>query len=121
MSSGDIIIGKYGTLSGNITNIHNLYILGGVMIGNVIVDNVIARSGSIIKGNITCKSLTVEQYVTIIGRANIHSLAPEYIDHNGDIIIDAPEVEVLSLQMLISMPCLQYLFYLDRFTSSTEK
>jgi cytoskeletal protein CcmA (bactofilin family) len=71
------------------------------MSGNVVVDNVVARSGSIIKGNITCKSLTVEQYVTIIGRANIHSLAPEYIDHNGDIIIDAPEVEVTFIYLYI--------------------
>ncbi len=101
VSSGDIIIGKYGTLSGNITNIHNLYILGGVMNGNIVVDNIVARSGSIIKGNITCKSVSVEQYVTIIGRANIHSLAPEYIDHNGDIIIDAPEVEVFLLFVTI--------------------
>ena len=72
------------------------------MNGNIVVDNLVARSGSIIKGNITCKSLSVEQYVTIIGRANIHTLAPEYIDHNGDIIIDAPEVEVLLLSITIS-------------------
>lgn len=79
------------------------------MNGNIVVDNLVARSGSIIKGNITCKSLSVEQYVTIIGRANIHTLAPEYIDHNGDIIIDAPEVEVLLSSITISF--LLFLFF----------
>lgn len=94
ISSGDLIIGPYGYLNSNLKDIATCYVLGGTIKGSVSVDNLILKRGSTIKGNITCKTITSEQYVTIIGRANIHPLAPEYVDANGNIIIDAPVVEI---------------------------
>jgi hypothetical protein len=75
-------------------NINSLLINGGKVTGNLIVDRLVMRKGSCVTGNITAKSMACDQFVSIIGRANVHPLAPEFVDSDNNIIIEPPEMDV---------------------------
>ena len=92
ISTGNLIVGSAGNLIGDVENISTLVIDGGHVFGNVCVEQLIMRGRSVVKGNITCKSLVADSLATIIGVANIHALSPETIDENGDIMIAPPKV-----------------------------
>ena len=94
ISQGDIIVGRFGTLIGDVIGVRTLYIMGGKVVGKVQVDNLICRKGTVLRGDVSCKSLSCEQYVTLEGACNVHPLAPEIVDPNGDILIDVPEIEI---------------------------
>ena len=42
--------------------------------------------------------MSIGPHCTVIGSANVHSLAPEIVDSNGDIIVDEPEYEIGALE-----------------------
>lgn len=92
LSNGDVIVGPLGHLEGDVMNINSLLINGGKVTGNLVVDRLVMRRGSIVTGNITAKSMACDQFVSIIGRANVHPLAPEFIDSDNNIIIEPPEM-----------------------------
>lgn len=87
ISKGSLIIGSEGVLIGNIQNMSALVLDGGKLYGNVVVDKLFLRGASYLKGDVCCKYLTVDKHATLMGNCNIHPLAPEIIDENGDIII----------------------------------
>ena len=94
ISQGDLVIGRHGCLIANVLNLRTVTVNGGKIIGDINVEKIILRKGSIVDGNIICKIFVSEKFVAVNGTCNIHTLAPETIDSNGDIIIPVPEIEV---------------------------
>ena len=65
-------------------------LVDGKIIGSITVERLTLRGEAIIHGNITCKSLTVDPTVIIIGSVNVHPQAPRHIDTDGRLL---PEPE----------------------------
>lgn len=95
ISDGDLIIGPKGTLLGDASNLKNVFIDGGYMKGNIFADTVILQENATVHGDITCKTLQCDKDVIIVGFVNVHFLAPEFIDHDGDILSSRPKVTSL--------------------------
>lgn len=94
ISQGDLVIGRNGCVVANVANLRTVTVNGGKIIGDINVEKIILRKGSTVDGNIVCKIFISEKYVAVNGTCNIHTLAPEIIDSNGDIIIPVPEIEI---------------------------
>ena len=94
ISQGDLVIGRNGCVVANVSNLRTVTVNGGKIIGDINVEKLILRKGSSVNGNIVCKIFVSEKFVAINGTCNIHALAPEIIDSNGDIIIPVPEIEI---------------------------
>jgi len=94
ISQGDLVIGRNGCVVANVSNLRTVTVNGGKIIGDINVEKLILRKGSSVNGNIVCKIFVSEKFVAINGTCNIHTLAPEIIDSNGDIIIPVPEIEI---------------------------
>jgi cytoskeletal protein CcmA (bactofilin family) len=94
ISQGDLVIGRNGCVVANVLNLRTVTVNGGKIIGDINVEKLILRKGSSVNGNIVCKIFISEKFVAIDGTCNIHTLAPEIIDSNGDIIIPVPEIEI---------------------------
>lgn len=101
-SNGDLLLSSSGILVGDVWKLRTVIIDGGTVIGNILADKVILMGRASVRGSISCKALTADPYVTIIGRANIHNLSPEFVDHNGEIYI--PEVITPKLAALPKPP-----------------
>lgn len=91
-SKGNVIVGETGSFKGDMINLKTILVDGGKIEGNIVVDSVIAINSATIVGNITCKTISCDRNVTIRGRMNIHNLAPELIDSNGEIVLDSEEL-----------------------------
>lgn len=65
-------------------------LVDGKVIGNISVERLTLRGEAVVHGNITCKSLTVDPTVIIVGSANVHPQAPRCIDTEGRLL---PEPE----------------------------
>ena len=96
-SKGNVIVGETGSFKGDMINLKTILVDGGRIEGNIVVDSVIAINSATIVGSITCKTISCDRNVTIRGRMNIHSLAPELIDSNGEIMLDS---EVMFLYVM---------------------
>ena len=93
LSLGNVVVGKTGIYTGNISHLENVIVSGGTIEGNVSAEFVAVKLGGKINGNVTCKSLRViGENNTIIGKINVNPLAPEIIDEQGDLIIEGNEV-----------------------------
>lgn len=86
-STGSIVVGRKGCLMSDVIGMETLIIDGGKVIGNVQVDRLIMRGSAFLQGNLSCKTLYIGPHCAVIGRSNVHNLAPEIIDDNGGIII----------------------------------
>lgn len=82
VSKGDLIVGSGGILEGNVDGMGSLFIEGKV-VGNIAADTVYLQSQAEVFGNITCKSITVEPDVVIVGEVNINPKAPQKFDSEG--------------------------------------
>ena len=96
--NGSVVIGRNGCLIGDVKGMDALIIDGGKMIGDAQVQRLVIRGTGYLKGGLAAKIVTVGQHCTVIGRANIHSLAPEIVDSNGDIVVDEPEIDLDPLE-----------------------
>ena len=96
--NGSVVIGRSGCLIGDVKGMDALIIDGGKMIGDAQVQRLVIRGTGYLKGGLAAKSVTIGQHSTVIGRANIHSLAPEIVDSNGDIVVDEPEIDLDPLE-----------------------
>lgn len=86
-SSGNIVVGKGGSISGDIMQIDTVVVNGGRIEGNIVVESLVVKNGGIIIGNISSKTLkVVGSDCYIKGKINVHSLSPEVIDESGDIL-----------------------------------
>lgn len=65
-------------------------LVDGKVVGNISVERVTLRGEAVVHGNITCKSLTVDPTVIIVGSVNVHPQAPRCIDTDGRLL---PEPE----------------------------
>lgn len=104
-STGNLIIGPKGRLFGDVENMNHLLIDGGELHGNVLVERLTMINRAVIKGFIACKSLEVEDACTIVGSVNVHSLSPEVIDEDGDIV----NITVESGEVIRSCSCNSYI------------
>lgn len=93
---GDILVGEHGCIIGDVIVARKMIVEGGHVVGKVVVDELLLRGHTIIKGDVTCKLIEIEgPHVTITGRANIHALAPELVDEYDNIITEIPKVRML--------------------------
>lgn len=83
ISKGDLIIGPTGVLMGDVRNMGSV-LVDGKVVGNIAVDFVTLRANAHIHGDITCKALTVDPTVIIVGKLNINPYAPDKVDENGN-------------------------------------
>ena len=86
-------------------NIRSMLVEGHV-VGNICVERLALRGGAFVYGDITCKSISVEQSVSISGKVNIHPNAPKSIQSNGS-VDDTPAAAV---EVGIVAICWLYLF-----------
>ena len=86
-SNGSVVVGRKGCLIADVKGMDTLIIDGGKLIGDVQVDRLVLRSNALLQGNFSCKTLSIDQHCTVIGRSNVHSLAPEIIDEGGNVVI----------------------------------
>jgi cytoskeletal protein CcmA (bactofilin family) len=91
---GSVVVGKSGCLVGDVKGMDTLIIDGGKMIGDVQVERLVIRGTGYLKGALAAKTVCIGQHCTVIGRANVHSLAPEVVDSSGDIVVDEPELDI---------------------------
>ena len=91
-SSGSIVVGRQGCLIGNVVGMDTLIIDGGKVLGDVSVERLVIRGTGSLVGNCIAKSIKVGRHCSVIGRANVHALAPEVVDINGDIVVDDLEI-----------------------------
>ncbi|GMI05009.1 hypothetical protein TrVE_jg8187 [Triparma verrucosa] len=85
-SEGDLIIGRSGTLVGDVAGMGELIIDGKVQ-GNLSADKIELRAKASVFGNIICKSLTMDPTCVVVGQMNINPFAP------GEIGTDLKEVK----------------------------
>lgn len=86
-STGNIVVGKGGSITGDIMQIDTVVVNGGRIEGNLSVESLVVKNGGVIIGDISSKTLkVVGSDCYIKGKINVHSLAPEIIDENGDIL-----------------------------------
>ena len=97
-TDGSVVIGRSGCLIGNVKGMNTLIIDGGKMIGDVQVQRLTIRGTGYLRGTLAAKTLSIGPHCTVIGNANVHSLAPEIVDSNGDIIVDEPDYETGALE-----------------------
>ena len=97
-ADGSVVIGRTGCLIGNVKGMNTLIIDGGKMIGDVQVQRLTIRGTGYLRGRLAAKTLSLGPHCTVIGSANVHSLAPEIVDSNGDIVVDEPEYEIGALE-----------------------
>tara|TARA_B110000971_G_scaffold102978_1_gene105946 strand:+ start:438 stop:1067 length:630 start_codon:yes stop_codon:yes gene_type:complete len=94
VSTGDLIIGRSGTLIGDVNNMGELIIDGKVK-GNLNASKIELRAKAMVFGNITCKSLTMDPTCVVCGTMNVHKDAPGQISMSNDGKVtsaDAPKV-----------------------------
>lgn len=93
ISSGDLIIGKNGKVIGDINNLRYMIVDGGHVYGNINVEQLKLMGGAILRGDINCKVIEIiGNDVSVVGKLNIHSLSPDYIDQNENITSEYPKV-----------------------------
>ncbi len=97
-TDGSVVIGRTGCLIGNVKGMNTLIIDGGKMIGDIQVQRLAIRGTGYLRGTLAAKTLSIGPHCTVIGNANIHSLAPEVVDSNGDIIVDEADFETGALE-----------------------
>lgn len=93
-SNGSVVVGRQGCLIGDVINMECLIIDGGRVVGDVSVERLVIRGTGSLTGLIMAKSMKLGPHCTIIGRANVHALAPEVVDIHGDIVIDTPDINM---------------------------
>lgn len=86
ISQGNIVIGSGGKLEGNIEGMASV-LVDGKVVGNITADTVCLRNQAAVFGNITCKSITVDPEVTIVGEVNINPRAPQLFDMEGNEVL----------------------------------
>jgi cytoskeletal protein CcmA (bactofilin family) len=91
VSTGDLIVGESGVLHGNIENMGEVMVDGKV-VGNITVERVELRGRAEVHGNITCKSLSIDSSVIVIGNLNVHPGAPAKLSPGSE--FDHPEKTV---------------------------
>jgi cytoskeletal protein CcmA (bactofilin family) len=92
-STGCVVIGETGAFVGDMRDMRMVLLDGGSVNGNIWVDSVAAINGARIVGSVTCKQFSCDSNVYINGRVNIHHLAPEVIDSNGEIMVDIDDCD----------------------------
>jgi cytoskeletal protein CcmA (bactofilin family) len=65
-----VIIGKSGTLIGSIIGFSAVLVEGKVL-GNIAVDTLILEPTASVHGNITCKSVEIEEGASLYGRLKV--------------------------------------------------
>ncbi len=98
ISKGDVIIGESGESHSNISGIREM-LIDGKHVGNIVAELVIIRETGLVFGNITAKWIEINAGATVVGIVNINPLAPEFIDHLGNVIPDpfAPTMDTLRM------------------------
>lgn len=81
-NGGHVIVGKNGTLVGDLSNV-GIVIVFGKLIGNVNVTRVLLRGTGQIHGDVTCKSMGMDPDVICIGKVNVNPQAPSFVDPDG--------------------------------------
>ncbi len=67
----------------------------GHIIGNISVEKLSLRGEAFVHGNITCKSISVESTVMIVGHVNVNPMAPKEIGSDGNVISsESDEIKV---------------------------
>ena len=63
----------------------------GLVVGDILCDEIIVIDGGCIVGDIECKSIFVGHGVEIKGKVNIHRLSPAIIDSNAhpEVLLDS--------------------------------
>jgi cytoskeletal protein CcmA (bactofilin family) len=74
-SEGDLIIGRSGTLIGNVAGMGELIIDGKVQ-GNLSANKIELRAKASVFGDIVCKSLTMDPTCVVVGKMNVNPFAP---------------------------------------------
>jgi cytoskeletal protein CcmA (bactofilin family) len=52
-------------------------IVDGKIVGDIVVEKVTLRGHASVQGAITCKSLSMDPHVVVVGALNVHPAAPE--------------------------------------------
>jgi cytoskeletal protein CcmA (bactofilin family) len=52
-------------------------IVDGTIVGDIVVQKVTLRGHASVQGAITCKSLSMDPHVVVVGALNVHPAAPE--------------------------------------------
>ena len=91
-SSGDLIIGRSGEVKGDILNMGELIIDGKVQ-GSLSADRIELRAKASVFGDVTCKHLTMDPSVVVVGAMNVNPFAPSYIDRDLKEIVPVEEPE----------------------------
>lgn len=84
-NGGHVIIGKNGTVIGDVTGV-GIVIVYGLLLGNVSASRCQLRAAGQIHGDVICKSMAMDPDVILIGTVNVNPMAPNYIDHEGKVI-----------------------------------
>lgn len=87
VSKGNLIVGTTGVLNGDVSDMAEMVVDGGKVIGNISVDRLTLLSKAAIHGDITCKSLAMEPAVSLIGKLNVNPFAPDGMDVNGERVL----------------------------------
>lgn len=69
----------------------------GHVIGNINVERLSLKGEAFVHGDITCKSIAVESRVKMVGRVNIHPMAPKEINSDGN---DVTTSNINTIQVL---------------------
>eukprot|EP00620_Florenciella_sp_RCC1587_P017565 CAMPEP_0182556228 /NCGR_PEP_ID=MMETSP1324-20130603/566_1 /TAXON_ID=236786 /ORGANISM="Florenciella sp., Strain RCC1587" /LENGTH=264 /DNA_ID=CAMNT_0024768085 /DNA_START=21 /DNA_END=813 /DNA_ORIENTATION=- len=81
---GNLIIGQTGTLVGNVEKMKNM-LVDGTVIGDISVEKLELHAEAMVYGNITCQTLFLDHNTKVVGTLNVHPLAPQMIDAEGNI------------------------------------
>lgn len=87
-----LIIGRTGHLTADVKDMNTMVVDGGVVVGNISVERLKLLGTAAIHGNVTCKSLVVEENATIVGQLNVNPQAPLAIDETGNVKKATPAV-----------------------------
>ena len=80
-----LIIGRTGHLTANVKGMNTMVVDGGVVVGDISGERLKLMGTAAVHGNITCKSLVVEESATVVGVLNVNPQAPLEIDETGTV------------------------------------
>lgn len=86
ISKGSLVVGTKGILRGPVENMKEVYVTGGKIVGNIVVEKLVLRDKAQVFGNITAKTVKIDPDCIVIGTLNINPQAPELINEKGEIV-----------------------------------
>lgn len=91
-------MGAQGKLIGNVVNMRSMLVEGHV-VGNISVEKIALRANAFVYGDITCREISVEPTVRLVGKLNVHADAPKQLNADGNLV----EERIASVQVRISL------------------